>query len=568
MMGSVFDLQRWLYGGALDALNALHTVGFAGLPTLIAAAFGFGLLHALLPGHGKSVLASYYAGDGRLAGAIGSSVILILTHVGSAVVLVLGGFVILQRTIGGAGRAPALEHASQVLIVLIGLWLLWRALRSSSHGHDRSAAALAVVTGLVPCPLTTFIMTYAVANGLLVSGLVLSGTFAAGMIVTVAAFPLLAVLLRTRRAAENRGPWGWRAHDFSIAGTTAGKALGNSPSRYPHTCPTLANARGLQPIGPPHHRVRTYRGADWAIGSGNHDHKELNSVGVDVAEFRRYSGGCRRPKSSETSWSRYSAEVAEISLELIAMLAAVAALAGFVDAIAGGGGLLTIPAMLLVGMDPVAAIATNKLQGTFGVASASVTFARRGIVDWRAARAMMAAAFAGSVIGAILIASVPVPHLEAGLPILLVALAIYFVLSPRMSDVDAQPRMPQPAFAASVIPAVGVYDGAFGPAAGSFYTLGFLTLRGNGLLRATAHAKLMNFASNAGALALFIIAGKPVWLVGLPMAAASILGAQLGSRLAVANGARIIKPVLVLACVAMAVKLLLDPAQPLWEMLR
>lgn len=198
MMGTILDLQRWLYGGALDALNGLRTAGVTGLPALIGAAFGFGMLHALLPGHGKSVLASYYAGDGKLLGALGSSMVLIITHVGSAVILVLSGYAILQRTIGGAGRAPALEHASQVLIILVGVWLLWRALRPHDHDHGRSGPVLAFVTGLVPCPLTTFIMTYAVAHGFLVAGLVLSGMFAAGMIVTVAAFPLLAVILRAR----------------------------------------------------------------------------------------------------------------------------------------------------------------------------------------------------------------------------------------------------------------------------------------------------------------------------------------------------------------------------------
>ncbi|MFG1260998.1 hypothetical protein V5F79_27295 [Xanthobacter flavus] len=112
-MGTILDLQRWLYGGALDALNALRTVGVGGLPVLIGAAFGFGMLHALLPGHGKAVLASHYAGDGRLLGALGASTVLIHTHVGSAVLLVLGGFVVLQRTIGGAGRAPVLEHQAR-----------------------------------------------------------------------------------------------------------------------------------------------------------------------------------------------------------------------------------------------------------------------------------------------------------------------------------------------------------------------------------------------------------------------------------------------------------------------
>jgi ABC-type nickel/cobalt efflux system permease component RcnA len=169
-MSAIVQLQHWLYMGAVEALNALRTVGLAGLQALIGAGFGFGMLHALLPGYGKAVLASYYAGDGRLLGALASSTILIVTHVGSAVVMVLSGFAILQRTIAGAGRAPAIAHASQILVAVVGLWLLWRALRPHSHGHGRSAAALAFVTGLVPCPLTTFIMTYAVARDLVAPG--------------------------------------------------------------------------------------------------------------------------------------------------------------------------------------------------------------------------------------------------------------------------------------------------------------------------------------------------------------------------------------------------------------
>jgi nickel/cobalt transporter (NicO) family protein len=137
-------------------------------------------------------------GDGRFLSALTATAVLICTHVGLAIVLVLGGFAILQRTLGQAGRAPSLELASQALITLIGSWLLWRAVRPRSHQHGGSGMALGFVTGLVPCPLTTFIMSYAVAKNLVGAGLILSGTFALGMIVTVAAFPLLAVMLRTR----------------------------------------------------------------------------------------------------------------------------------------------------------------------------------------------------------------------------------------------------------------------------------------------------------------------------------------------------------------------------------
>ena len=197
-MDNIVELQRQLYSRALDALNTLGAGGFSAAPALFAAAFAFGMLHALLPGHGKAVLASYYAADGQWRGAVGSSAILIVTHVGSAAILVLGGFVVLQRTISGGGRAPSVELASAALILLLGVWLLLRALRTGRHDHGRNGPVLAVVTGIVPCPLTAFIMAYAVSKGMIGSGLVLSGAFAAGMIATVAVFPVSAVLLRER----------------------------------------------------------------------------------------------------------------------------------------------------------------------------------------------------------------------------------------------------------------------------------------------------------------------------------------------------------------------------------
>lgn len=209
-MDVIFNTQRWLYSGAINALNVLGAEGVTALPALLAAAFGFGMLHALLPGHGKAVLTSYYAGDGRWRGALVATTALIVTHVGSAIIIVLGGLAVLQRTIGSAARAPALEIASQVLIMLVGLWLLWRAVKTHTHDHDQSSIPLAFVTGLVPCPLTTFIMTYAVVNGLVSAGLVLSGAFAAGMFVTVVAFPLLAIGFRTQLLPLLVGTQTWR----------------------------------------------------------------------------------------------------------------------------------------------------------------------------------------------------------------------------------------------------------------------------------------------------------------------------------------------------------------------
>jgi len=162
------DVQGWLYGGASAELRGL-AAGFGPIKLFAAMAIAavFGMVHALMPGHGKTVIVSYYLGrPAALLGSIGTSAILVLTHVGSAIVLVLTGFIVIRRAIGGAGRAPGFEIASAVLIIVIGLWLLFRALHPHEQAHAaRDGRVLALVTGLVPCPLTTFIMVYAAAQG-------------------------------------------------------------------------------------------------------------------------------------------------------------------------------------------------------------------------------------------------------------------------------------------------------------------------------------------------------------------------------------------------------------------
>jgi nickel/cobalt transporter (NicO) family protein len=193
------DVQGWLYAGAVANLKAVAS-GIDPYQLLAAMAIAtlFGLVHALMPGHGKTVLVSYYLGHpGRLLGSVGTSAILVATHVGSAIVLVLAGFTVLRTTIGGAGRAPAFEVASAGLIVIIGAWLLFRALRP----HRRRATderVLAAATGFVPCPLTTFIMVYAATHGIIVAGLLVTASMAIGMIATIALFALAAVLLHNR----------------------------------------------------------------------------------------------------------------------------------------------------------------------------------------------------------------------------------------------------------------------------------------------------------------------------------------------------------------------------------
>jgi uncharacterized protein len=253
----------------------------------------------------------------------------------------------------------------------------------------------------------------------------------------------------------------------------------------------------------------------------------------------------------------------DIGFDMIAALAAISFFAGFVDSIAGGGGLLPVPALMLAGMSPAQAIATNKVQGAFATASATYTFGRKGLIEWRKALGFTLVAFVSGIAGALCVRFLPRSVLDMLIPVLLIAIAVYFALSRKMKDEDAQARLSALAFGMTAPVAVGFYDGIFGPGAGSFYMLAFVTLLGYGVVRATAHTKLLNLASNLGSLLLYAWAGAVVWPIGLVMAGASFMGAQLGSRLAIRLGTRLIRPLLVVVSAAMALRLLLDPANPL-----
>jgi uncharacterized membrane protein YfcA len=248
----------------------------------------------------------------------------------------------------------------------------------------------------------------------------------------------------------------------------------------------------------------------------------------------------------------------EVAGEVLALLMLAAFLAGFVDAIAGGGGLITIPALILAGAPPVTALATNKLQGLFGAGSAAVHYARAGQVDLRALRWPVVAVFAASGVGAVLASRVPVEVIRLGLPVVLIGIAVYFAFRKGLSDEDRAARMGPLALWGAVVPAVGFYDGLIGPGTGSFYMIALVALGGFGVLRATAQTKVLNLSSNVGGLVAFAVVASPWWLTGLAMGAAQIAGAQIGARLAVRVGARVIRPVLVVTSTALALKLLWD----------
>ncbi len=240
---------------------------------------------------------------------------------------------------------------------------------------------------------------------------------------------------------------------------------------------------------------------------------------------------------------------------IIALLTVIAAIAGFVDAIAGGGGLIVLPALLWAGLTPIQALATNKLQAVFGSFAATARFYHHGVLKLRVMAPAVGLTFVGAATGATTVQLLD-PHVLAKLiPLLLIGFALYFLMSPRIADLDAEPRMGLLGFAATAGFGIGFYDGFFGPGTGSFFAFACVALLGHNLTKATAHAKLLNFTSNLASLLFFILGGHTVWLLGLSMALGQTLGGWLGAHTAIRHGAALIRPLLVVVSILITLKL-------------
>jgi uncharacterized membrane protein YfcA len=246
-----------------------------------------------------------------------------------------------------------------------------------------------------------------------------------------------------------------------------------------------------------------------------------------------------------------------IAPETLALLGLAAGAAGVIDSIAGGGGLITVPALLAVGIPPVNALATNKLQSVFSQIMSTWRYASRGLIDFRSYGLLAVGIFIASAIGAFTVQHISADLLKRLIPLLVIGAILYMLLSPRMTDAETEARLTKTGYA-PMAAAIGFYDGFFGPGTGSFFTTSLVGLRGFGLIRAAAHTKLFNFASNAGSLVLFLAAGQAIWLIGLVMAACAMAGAWLGAHIAMRHGARVIRPLLILASLVLTAKLIWD----------
>ena len=201
--------------------------------------------------------------------------------------------------------------------------------------------------------------------------------------------------------------------------------------------------------------------------------------------------------------------------DTLALLFFVALFAGFIDTMAGGGGLITIPALLLVQLPPILALGTNKLQGCSGSLTATLTMLKNRQVRFHDVRWAFASAFVGAMFGTIAIQLIDASALSAIIPFILVGIGLYFLLAPKAGELDSQPRIGEGPYRWLVVPIIGFYDGFFGPGTGSFFSLVGVALRGQNLINATAVAKVLNFATNIASLIMFIAGGKVIWQVGL-----------------------------------------------------
>jgi uncharacterized protein len=256
------------------------------------------------------------------------------------------------------------------------------------------------------------------------------------------------------------------------------------------------------------------------------------------------------------------------SLWIFGMLALAGLLAGWVDAVVGGGGLIQLPALVvgLPGAAPVQILATNKLGSVMGTSASSITYYRRVGPDPRTFGPLMLLAFAGSFGGALVASRIPKEAFDPIVLVVLVVVGAYVLLKPSLGDITslrfAGHRHLLAAMLAGAV--IGFYDGALGPGTGSFFVFTLVGLLGYNFLEASAKARMANWATNVAALCVFVPQGAVLWKIGLVMGACNLLGGYIGARTAVAQGRRFVRVVFVVVVAAFIVKIGSDVLGRLW----
>jgi uncharacterized membrane protein YfcA len=241
--------------------------------------------------------------------------------------------------------------------------------------------------------------------------------------------------------------------------------------------------------------------------------------------------------------------------------------AGLVEASAGGSGLISLPAILFLGYQPLEAIATSKFQYAFGAITAITRFSRAGIINWKKIAPMLLGATIAGGVGALILTTINTKIIALLVPILLIIVATYFLLSPRISDEETPSRISYKKFGIFVVPLIAIYDGFLGTGSASFYMTAFVLLLGMNVRVATASTKLLDFASGTAALTVLALKGHVLLLPGLALGAGQIIGSYFGASLVLRWGSRWVRPVIIVVTICLSTDFLIRHWEDLSQML-
>ena len=246
-------------------------------------------------------------------------------------------------------------------------------------------------------------------------------------------------------------------------------------------------------------------------------------------------------------------DIANFSIEILTFLFCVGVVAGFLDTLVGGGGLLAVPALLLSGIPPIYVLGTNKFQGSMGTGLATFLLFKKKKLDWNSVKNLMFASFIGSIVGGVIIQFFDTQFLSFVIPIVLVFIAIYFIISPKPKSITSNPK-PNKKFELYAVPVVGFYDGMFGPGAGSFFAMTGGMIKKLEIIQATILAKPLNFASNIAGFIVFFSFGHIAFLIGLLMMMGQMIGAFFGTHYLLKANPLIIRLLIVIISISMLIK--------------
>ena len=246
-------------------------------------------------------------------------------------------------------------------------------------------------------------------------------------------------------------------------------------------------------------------------------------------------------------------DLANYSYEILTFLFIIGMVAGFIDTLVGGGGLLAVPALLLSGIPPIYVLGTNKFQGSMGTGIATFLLFRKKKLNWEAIKYLMLLSFIGSVVGGVIVQFIDTEFLSLAIPIVLLVIAVYFIISPK-PDERVKNSKPNKTFEKYAVPSVGFYDGMFGPGAGSFFVMTGVMFKKLEIIQATILAKPLNFASNIAGFIVFYSFGHIAFMIGLIMMLGQLIGSFVGTHYLLKANPKVIRLLIVVMSLLMLAK--------------